>query len=177
MIKESSKCALVIIDAQERLMPVIANNEAIAKTMQDLVRFANIMEIPVLVTEQQKLGPTLEEISGLIKDFQPISKISFSCFDCEEFSAALDKTGADTLLIAGVEAHICVCQTALDALGRYDVHVIADAVSSRTDFNLQAALARLRQEGATVTTKEMLFYEILKKAGTPQFKETLKLVK
>ncbi|SHJ13308.1 Isochorismatase family protein [Desulfatibacillum alkenivorans DSM 16219] len=177
MIKESSKCVLVIIDAQERLMPVIADNEAVSKTIQDLVRFANIMEIPVLVSEQQNLGPTLEEISGLIKDFQPTSKISFSCFDCEEFSAALEKTGADTLIIAGVEAHICVCQTALDALGRYDVHVVADAVSSRTDFNLQAALDRLRQEGAAVTTKEMLFYEILKRAGTPQFKETLKLVK
>ena len=177
MITESSQCVLVVIDAQERLMPVIANNEAISKTIQDLVRFANIMEIPILVTEQEKLGPTLGEISGLIEDFQPISKISFSCFDCGEFAEALEKTGAGALIIAGVEAHICVCQTALDALRRFDVHVVADAVSSRTDFNLQTALARLRQEGATVTSKEMLFYEILKKAGTPQFKETLKLVK
>ncbi|MBI9075422.1 MAG: isochorismatase family protein [Desulfatibacillum sp.] len=177
MISESNKCALVIIDAQERLMPVIANREGVSKTIQGLVQFANINDIPILVTEQQNLGQTLSEISGLIKDFQPISKITFSCFDCPEFVEALEKAGSNTIIIAGVEAHICVCQTALAAMGRYDVHVVGDGVSSRSLLNMQAALDRLRQEGVTITTKEMLFYEILKQAGTPQFKETLKLVK
>ena len=177
MITPSNQCALVIVDAQERLMPVIANHEDVSKTIKQLIQFANIMNLPVLVTEQQNLGETLGEIKEAVQDFQPISKISFSCFDCQDFKAAVDKSGANTLIIAGVEAHICVAQTALDAVGRYEVHVVADGVSSRSGFNLQIALDRLRQEGVTITTKEMLFYEILKKAGTQQFKEVLKLVK
>ncbi len=177
MMKKNAKCALVIIDAQARLMPAVKDPVPVSRTIQDLVKFANIMDIPVIVTEQQKLGDTLPEIQELVTDFQPISKISFSCFGCPDFVTAVKKSGADTLIIVGVEAHICVAQTALDAVSRYDVHVVADAISSRSPQNLAVALDRMGKEGVIITSKEMFFYEVLRKAGTPQFKEVLALVK
>ncbi len=177
VITDEKKCALIVIDAQTRLMPVIHDRENVSRVILDMVKFANIVDMPIVVTEQQKLGDTLPEIQGEINDFQPITKISFSCFGCDEFRVRLDKLNVDALIITGVEAHICVAQTAFDVLEKYDVHVINDAVGARTIHNCNTALDRMRGEGVIISSKEMFFYEMLKTAGSPHFKKVLPLVK
>lgn len=170
-------CALVLIDAQEKLMPVIYDQESVVNNLLRLVKFAGIVGLPVVVSEQMKLGPTLAPIAAELKGAQVIEKTSFDCFGCAPFREELARLGRGALLLAGVEAHICVTQTALGAAGRYRVQVVGDAVSSRTAANRDIALARLGLNGITVTSTEMLIYELLKEAGTPEFKATLPLVK
>ena len=130
-----------------------------------------------MVTEQQKLGPTLPEAAAELPGLEPISKITFDCFGCDEFRAQLERLGRKALLLAGVEAHICVAQTGLSGLSAYRVQVVSDAVSSRAQHNWLAALERLRAAGAEITSTEMLIYELLGRAGTDEFKATLPLVK
>ncbi len=170
-------CMLIIIDVQERLMPVISGKEGVAQNVIRLARFAGIAGIPVVITEQEKLGPTIPEVKRELAAVQPVLKVHFDCFSCKEFQDEVSRIGRRTLIITGVEAHICVLQTALHGLGGYDVHVVGDAVSSRDPDNRKAALERMRQRGATITTTEMFIYEILQKAGTEEFRAALPLVK
>lgn len=170
-------CVLVVIDAQEKLMPVIAEREKITENILRLVKFAGIIGLPVMVSEQAKLGPTLEPVAAELKGVKPIEKVTFDCLACEPFRAELTGLGRGTLLLAGVEAHICVLQTALNAVGAHRVQVVADAAGSRAPANRDLAYARLRENGVTVTSTEMLIYELLRQAGTPEFKATLPLVK
>jgi nicotinamidase-related amidase len=168
---------LVVIDAQERLVPVI--NEA-SKTMGNivrLVRFARILGLPVVVTEQEKLGPTVPEVAKELMGISPVSKIHFNCFFCDSFKREIEDKKRDTLILAGIEAHICVAQTALYGLSRYSVHVVSDAIASRTAANHDVAIERMRQAGAVITSVEMLIYELLQQAGTEEFKAALQLVK
>jgi nicotinamidase-related amidase len=170
-------CVLVVIDAQEKLMPVIAGREAITDNLLRLVKFAGIIGLPVLASEQQKLGPTLEPIAAELPDFRPVEKITFDCLACQPFRERLAALDRGTLLLAGVEAHICVAQTALNAAGRYRVQVVGDAAGSRAPANRDLAWERLRMSGVTITSTEMLIYELLGQASTPEFKATLPLVK
>lgn len=170
-------CVLVVIDAQEKLMPVIADRERIADNILRLVKFAGIIGLPVVVSEQMKLGPTLEPIAAELKGVKAIEKITFDCLACDPFRAELARLDRGTLLLAGVEAHICVAQTALNAAGRYRVQVAGDAAGSRAPENRDLAFARLRMNGITITSTEMLIYELLGQAGTAEFKATLPLVK
>ena len=171
------RCALLIIDVQEKLMPVIYEANQTLGAVKTLARFAGITGMKVLVTEQEKLGSTLEAVACEVPGFTPISKVTFSCFGSGAFCRAVDGLNVDTLVLAGVESHICVAQTALAARTRFDVHVVSDAVSSRAPSNKQVALDRLRASGVTITSTEMFLYEVLGQAGTPEFKKTLPLVK
>lgn len=169
---------LVLIDFQERLLPVIHEREACLANAIKLASFAKIINLPVVVTEQNKLGGTVKALGNSLGNFKAVTKISFDCFGEAGFAERLDSLGRNTLILAGIEAHICVAQTALSALGRNNnVHLAADAVSSRTPANKQIALKRLDKAGAVISSTEMIIYELLAKAGTPEFKETLKLVK
>ena len=169
---------LIIIDMQERLVPVISGKEKVIHNIIRLARFAEIIEIPVICTEQQKLGLTLTEIRSALPVFAPIPKFEFNCFGASDFKQKIRALGRTTLIMTGIEAHICVAQTALYAVSnRYDVHVVGDAISSRTEDNRQVAVSRMSQSGITITSTEMLVYELLEKAGTDTFKEVLKLVK
>ncbi len=170
-------CLIVAIDVQEKLMPVISDKERVIANTETLVKFSNICGIPVIVTEQQKLGPTLEVVKKHLKDTTPIEKVHFNCFWNEEFKERVETGGRKTLVIAGVEAHICVAQTAIFALPEYRVHVISDAVSSRATENKAVALQRMRDAGAVISSIEMFIYEMLVKAGTEEFKAALSLVK
>ena len=129
-------CLLVLIDIQERLLPVIWEKERVADNALKLARFAAIIGLPVLVTEQAKLGATIAPLSQEIQGFSPIEKITFDSFGCADFKRAVANSGRSTLLLAGIEAHICVTQTALTGLADYQVQVISDACSSRTAQNL-----------------------------------------
>jgi isochorismate hydrolase len=171
------QAVLVVIDVQERLLPVIAERERVVANIRKLVRFAGIIGLPVIVTEQVKLGPTVEEIRCVLPDAAAIEKSAFSCFGCEEFVAAAGRLGRGTLILTGIEAHICVTQTALRALPHYGVHAVSDAMSSRSLHNWEIALGRMRQAGATITSTEMVMYELLEKAGTEEFRAVLQLVK
>jgi nicotinamidase-related amidase len=168
---------LLVIDVQERLLPAIDDGPGVAARIARLIRFAHIVGLPVIVTEQQKLGDTVEVIRAELPDVVPFTKADFSCFGSEEFVAHLRKLDRGTLILTGIEAHICVAQTALDALSLYRVQVVTDAISSRHPHDKAVALDRLRDAGCTVTTSEMLMYEVLRRAGTDEFRAALRLVK
>ncbi|MCX5798512.1 MAG: hydrolase [Proteobacteria bacterium] len=168
---------LAIIDVQDKLIPVIAHKEIVIENIVRLTKFAQMIGLPILITEQVKLGPTVHEVKKESQDSQPITKVHFNCFFSNEFKNRVHKTGRKTLILAGIEAHICVAQTALYALPYFNVHVVSDAISSRTLKNWNVAMERMRQAGIIITSTEMLIYELLQQAGTDEFKSALLLVK
>jgi len=170
-------CALIIVDEQDRLMPVIAGREVLVQNTLRLVRFSQLLDIPIVITEQEKLGPTLLEIKAEAVSIRPIGKVHFNCFMSEEFERTLQQLERKILILVGVEAHICVTQTALHALQSLKVHIVADAIGSRTADNRNIAIERMRQAGAIITSTEMFIYEVLQRAGTDKFKAALQLVK
>jgi len=171
---------LVVIDVQEKLFVKMEEKERIAENICKLIRFANLIGIPIIITEQypKGLGPTIPEIRKLTSGIKPIEKVEFSCLGSKAFREKLSEIHARNLVLTGIESHICVAQTAIEALtGGYRVYVVFDAVSSRRREDKTIAIERMRRQGAVIVTSEMLMYEILRKAGTPEFKEILKLVK
>jgi len=171
--------ALLVIDVQERLMPVIFEQEKIFANVNKLLRGAEILNLETIVTEQypKGLGHTCKEIQ-LPENANAIEKTCFSSMLSPEVNDQLKLTNVKSLIICGVESHICVLKTALDALKEgYEVHIVADAVSSRTDENKQLAIKRLRQAGAYITSVEMILFQLLDYAGTDEFKAISKLIK
>jgi len=168
-------CVLVVIDPQEKLIPFVQNREQIVMNIQLLVEAAKIFSIPVVVTRQYSKGlgnivSPLKESMTEYAHFIP-DKLSFDCFQSDTFTDAL--TGA-TMIICGVETHICVAQTVLSALGAdYIVHVAADAVSSRSKIDWEIGLNRMERTGAIISSTEMIVYELLREAGSPEFKALL----
>jgi nicotinamidase-related amidase len=168
---------LVIIDMQERLFPAMADKEKLLENVTRLVRFSKIAQLPVILTEQEKLGSILPDIKEELKEVEPVSKVEFDCFACDAFIEGAARFHRKTLILAGIEAHICVAQTAIHAVSGYTVHVVSDAIASRSAHNRGIALDRMVQAGVIVTSTEMAIYEILRRAGTDTFREALKLVK
>jgi nicotinamidase-related amidase len=172
--------ALVIIDVQEKLFANMAEKEVLAENLARLMQFAHIIGIPVILTEQypKGLGQTISQVKGLVPNLQPIEKVEFSCFGSQKFKEALARIQAETLILTGIETHICVTQTAIEGLENgFRTYVVEDATSSRSLEDKDIAIHRIRQSGVVVVSTEMLIYELLEKAGTLEFKETLKLVR
>lgn len=174
---EREDAALIVIDVQERLLPAMANREALLANLVKLVRFANLLKIPVLATEQIKLGPTVAEITDVVPEIETFTKVEFDALRNPQFAERLNALGKGTLIVAGIEAHICVTQTVIHVLPRHRVHVIADAISSRAEENRRVAVARMQSAGAIVSSTEMLMYELLQRAGTDEFRAVLEMVK
>ena len=174
---EREDSVLIVIDVQDKLMPVIENKGQIIHNIVRLLKFSKIIGLPVILTEQEKLGSTVSEIKKEIPDVPLIAKSAFSCFFCNEFIEQIRQIGKNKLILTGVETHICIAQTALHALPHFVVHVVSDAVSSRTLENFTIGIERMRQEGAIITSTEMMIFELLKKAGTDEFRAALQLVK
>ena len=170
-------CALIVIDIQDKLLPFIAHKELMVANVVRLIKFAKIINMPVIVTEQEKLGETIPEIKTELTDPQPIRKIFYSCFKCEPFVESLRKLGKKTLILTGMETHICIMQTALHALPEFNVHIISDAVSSRFVNNWELGIERMRKAGAVISSTEMVIFELLGRAGTDEFRATLPLVR
>ena len=168
---------LIIIDVQERLMPFIKNKEKIIDNIVRLLKFSKIIHLPIILTEQEKLGSTIPEIRKEISDLNPITKVTFNCFLCNEFVESIHKIDRKTLILTGIETHICVAQTAIYALPQFKVHVVGDATSSRTIDNWNTGIERMRQSGAVITSTEMVMFELLQRAGTDEFRDMLQLVK
>lgn len=179
---DPAQCALLVIDIQEKLLPSIRNREEVVRNAQVLIRLAAVLEIPTLVTAQyvRGLGPTVPEIAGLLPNAQAIEKTSFGCFGSDDFCTALQQLPGQrtTLLLCGIESHICVTQTALGALqSGYMVHVPSDAVGSRSEQNWRIGLQRMEAAGCVLSSTEMMMYELLRRSGTAQFKEMLAYIK
>jgi len=179
---EADQCAMIVVDIQEKLLPPIFEKERLLKNSQLLIRLAGILKIPTLVTTQyaKGLGNTVSEIASLLPDNQPTDKLMFSCFGSDAFCSLLKRLPGNrtTLLLCGMESHICVMQTALGALREgYLVHVASDAVSSRTEWNWKIGLDRMRAAGAIISSTEMMMYELLRSSGVPAFKELLPYLK
>jgi nicotinamidase-related amidase len=179
---EASRCALLVVDIQEKLLPPIFQKEQLLKNSQLLIRLAGILKLPALVTTQyaKGLGSTVPEIASLLPETQAIDKQMFSCFGSDVFCTALKRLpgNRNTVLLCGMESHICVAQTALAALREgYIVHVASDAVSSRTEWNWKIGLERMRAAGAVISSTEMILYELLRSSGAQAFKELLPYLK
>ena len=171
---------VVLIDPQEKLMRAVDRRDEITRNMRLLLRFASIYGLPVVLTEHypQGLGTTVEEIREVLPEYRPIVKRIFSCFGVEEFGRELTARGRKRLLVAGIETHICVAQTVLDALHRgFQVQVLSDAVSSRRQGDHATALDRMAREGAVITTTEAAMYEVAARADDESFRRLLELVK
>lgn len=179
---DPNQCTLIVIDIQEKLLPPIFRKEQLVRNAQLLIRLAGILKIPALMSTQYSkgLGNTVPEIASLLSEVPPLEKTAFSCFGSDVFCAALKRVpgNRNTVLLCGMEAHICVAQTALAALREgYLVHVAADAVGSRTELNWQIGLERMRAAGAVISCTEMIIYEALRSSGTSEFKDMLKYLK
>ena len=172
--------ALLLIDFQERLFPVMHDKEKLLNNVVKLTKGALALELPVIVTEQypKGLGPTIPEIKSLIPGFKAIEKTCFSCCDEPAFMETLAVSKRKQIIIAGIEAHICTYQTAVGlARAGYQVEVSSDGISSREAENKAAALAKLGLMGIMPTTTEMALFELLKAAKGDKFKAISAIVK
>lgn len=179
---QAEKCALAVVDIQEKLLPPIFNREQLVRNCQLLIRLAGILDIPVVATTQyvKGLGPIVPEIASLLPDRDHIDKMEFSCFGSDRFCSAIKSLPGqrNTLLVCGMETHICVMQTVMAALDKgYLVHVAADAVGSRAELNWRLGLDRMRDAGAVISSTEMAMYELLRASGTAAFKQMLPYIK
>ena len=183
MTLDRERTALVVIDVQERLFPAMDadHREEVMRNIKVLTATARRLNLGTLVTEQypKGLGHTLPEVKdALPPGVQPVEKVAFSCQGVEAFRSRLTATGARQLLLAGIEAHVCVLMSALDLLAEgYAVHIVADAVTSRTQANWRLAMAQLRQAGAVVTTTETVLFQLLRQADTDDFRELARLIR
>ncbi len=171
--------ALLIIDLQERLMKAMKDKERVYQNTNLLLATAQQLNIPIILTEQypKGLGPTVKEIKDNLPEHHYIEKIHFSaCVD--DFVDKLKNLNRKNIIVTGSETHICVFQTVRDLLGLgYNVHLAQDAVCSRTDENYQNALALMLQMGAVISNAETIVFDLLKVAGTSDFKAISPLVK
>ncbi len=171
---------LTIIDVQGKLAQIMYDKNPLFANLQRIIRGAQTLNIPILWAEQipEKLGPTVPEISNLLADQQPITKACFSCCGEERFMKNLKTLNRKQILITGIEAHVCVYQTVMDLLASgYEIHVLADAVSSRTLTNKEIGLNMMKEAGAKIQSVEMVLFELLKRAEGEHFKEIIKIVK
>lgn len=171
---------LVVVDVQEKLLPAITAAEHILRGCRRMVRAAQTLGVPVLFTEQypKGLGPTVPGLAALFGETRPIAKTAFGCYGCAEFADAIDRLRRPSVLLCGIEAHICVYQTAAQALARgAAVYVLEDAIGARGDEARQIGLARMRAAGAVSAHTEMAIYELLGAAATPDFRAILPIIK
>lgn len=176
----SDNTVLVLVDVQAKLLPAMHEPDAVLDSLLRLVRGAQLLEIPIVCTEQipEKLGPTVAPLRDLLPGVEMIAKTTFSCCGTPAFVAALEGIDRPNVLVAGIEAHVCVYQTVVDLVeSGYFVQVVADAVSSRTVRNRDIALTRVHDEGAVLTSVEMALLEMTREAGTDLFREMLKVVR
>ena len=175
---EAERSVLLVVDIQERLLPPIFQKYQLVRNSKLLIRAAGILKIPAVLSTQyaKGLGKTVPELASLLPETEAIDKDRFSCFGSEVFCTVLKRLpgNRNTLLLCGMESHICVMQTALAALREgYLVHVASDAVSSRTEWNWKIGLERMRAAGAVLSSTEMMIYELMRSSSSPAFKDML----
>jgi nicotinamidase-related amidase len=179
MLKKEN-AVLVLVDIQGKLATLMYKKEEFFANLLVLIKALKILNIPIIWNEQlpDKLGPTIPEIKELLDGMKPLEKNTFSCCGNAGFTEKLESTGRRQVLLAGMETHVCVYQTALDLIpGGYEVHLVADAVSSRTLENKLVGIQAIKDLGARLTSVEMAIFEMLEVAEGEQFKSIVKLLK
>ncbi|MBN1193070.1 MAG: hydrolase [Coriobacteriia bacterium] len=177
---ERDRAILVLVDVQSRLADVMERRDAVVASSVLLARTCRMLGVPVAITRQypRGLGDTVPELLEATAGIEPVDKVTFSCVGEPAFVSLLAHTGRRQVILAGMETHICVTQTALGLLAEgYDVQVVADATCSRRESDHLIALDRLRCAGVVVTTSESVIYEALGRAGTEEFGAVLEEVK
>ena len=174
----ADRSVLFIIDIQGNLYQSMQDKHFLLENLRKLIRGAGVFNVPLIVTEQVKIGPTIPEIADLVPGVEPFIKAEFSCLGNEPILRHVMDLKRRQAVVAGIEAHVCVYQTVMDLLDRgYEVHVVADAVSSRAQKNRQIALERMKQEGARLSSTEMVLFELARTAEDPRFRDLFKIVK
>jgi nicotinamidase-related amidase len=180
MLIDQNQSALLVVDIQQKLAPIVHGHEQVISNAEILLKTAVRLNVPVLISEQypKGLGHTVSELTDLAPKGSVVEKTSFSCALEKPFATRLAALQRKQVVIAGMESHICVLQTALGLQDEgYVPFVVADATSSRRPESYAIALDRLRSAGVTVVTTEMVMFEWLGRAGTPEFKELSALIK
>lgn len=183
MLIDSGKCSLLLIDVQERLLPAMAAADEVVSRCGILLKAAKVLGVPVNVSEQypKGLGHTVPALAAEIGNAPIFEKSAFSCWRDDAIKAHLighHEHGRPQVIVAGIEAHVCVLQTAIDlAQAGFAVFAVADAVSSRAESSVALALARMRHAGVETVNTEMTVFELLGRAGTPAFKELSALIR
>ena len=171
---------LLVIDVQEKLMRVMCRREELIDNMQKLIRGVQVLGVPSIITEQypQGLGTTIVEIAQCIPGIQPLPKVSFSCLGETKIGSKIQDTGRRQVIVCGIESHVCVYQTVRDLKAiNYEVNVVADAVSSRTQENREIGLNLMLRAGAVISSVETVLFELLEVAQGEKFKEISRIVK
>jgi len=174
------KTALLIIDIQERILPVISNHQRVVDNTLKLIKGFKVMSLPIYFTEQypKGLGPTVSSLIEELGELKPFDKMSFSCSGAGDLFNEFKKKNLSQIVVCGIESHVCVQQTVLDLIENgFQVNLAADAVSSRKEIDYNTSIERMRHHGTEVTTTESILFELLNVCGTPQFKEVSKIVK
>jgi nicotinamidase-related amidase len=176
MLMRRDAAQLLVVDMQERLLPAMAEPARVEKRCAILLEAARAVGLPVSFSEQYPKG--LGHTVAALAPARAFAKTAFSCLRDGALSAHLKSNARSQIVLAGIEAHVCVLQTAMDLLAAgYDVFVVADAVSSRAPWSVDLALARMREAGAAIVNTEMALFELLGEAGTPEFKALSALIK
>jgi nicotinamidase-related amidase len=179
----TNRAALVVCDVQERLFHAMDadHREEVMRNIKMLATAARRLQVPILVTEQypKGLGHTLQEVMDTLgPGIEPIEKVTFSCCGVEPFLTRLEASGARHIILTGIEAHVCVLMSALDLIaGGRSVHVVSDAVTSRTQGNWRLGIDQLRQAGAVITAAETVLFQLLGQADTDEFRELARLIR
>jgi nicotinamidase-related amidase len=171
---------LIVIDFQGNLAHSMYEKHQLFENAQKAINGARVFEIPIIVTEQipEKLGSTIPEIEHFLPDIKYISKATFNCCDNKRFLHELESLNRKQIVLSGIETHICIYQTAMGLLNMgYEVHIIADAVSSRTVRNRNIGLEKMKDGGANLTSTEIVLFELLKTAEHEKFRKIIKIVK
>jgi len=179
---QREEAVLVVVDVQDVLMKKMNQGvaENVIRNIRTLLTFAQKMAIPVLITEQypKGLGQTVSEIKMELESILPIEKVSFSCCGVETFNEKLNQTGRKQVILTGIETHVCVLQTADDLIQTgHEVHAVADAICSRRKLDWEVGLRWMEKKGAMISTTEIIAFQLLKEAGTEEFRELSKLLK
>ena len=180
MLIRSSESLLLIVDAQERLVPAVAESAAVVAHIAMMLRAARLLDVPVLATEHYPagIGGTAEPLAALLRDGERFEKIHFSAMAEPGFLERVAAIGRSRIVVCGMETHVCVQQTALGLVeAGFRCCLAADAAGSRREADRMLALERMRGHGVEVVTSEMVVFEWLHRAGTPVFKDVLKLVR
>jgi nicotinamidase-related amidase len=171
---------LIIIDVQERLANAMLVKDSVISNCLHLIELAKMAAMPVIVTEQypKGLGRTIEEIKKAVPDYHPIEKVSFSCCGEQEFINKLSALNRKTIIMTGMETHVCVLQTCIELLNEgFNVHLVKDAVCSRTQENWHTGVEFMRDAGAVISCTETVLFQLLRVAGTEEFKAISKRIK
>lgn len=174
MLMDAHQSLLLVVDVQEKLMPHIYEHEKVLEHCAWLMRLANHLHVPVLVSEQypKGLGATVQSLQTLAEPKNFMEKVHFSCASDSVCLERIHAQSRSHIVLVGIEAHVCVLQTALELSQNFSVFVVADAIGSRHKLDKKVALKRLHgAPSITLVTREMVLFEWLRKAGSAEFKE------